>query len=569
MPKLNFKNKIIIVAIGIALFGFTGSVCAETTDPTTTTPEQTITTSTISPDPTSTSTDDNTLTTTTSDNITSTSTTPTSTDQNTVVATTTTDTTSTTTATSTNQNTTTTTTNNTGGASETQTNVPISVEKINDVVDKLINFLKSKQQTDGKISDSGISDWSAMAFGSKEIYSDTIKNGTTDLKDYIYNFTITSTTDSNTCAGYPRHILALLASGVAKTDIKITDLKNKINDTCIVDGAFGEYGINDDIFGLLAMLSLDETLNSATVQSTLNGIISNQNQTSGAFISWGSPSPDITGASINALKYAQSKGINIDENIFIKAKQYLKSSQLSDGGWCYDVAWCNNTSDALTTSWVTMGINALNEKQNDWFNIAGKNPWYILTNLDGVDHYNSAWSSDGVDWFATKHAIPALLEKTWPIILEPKTIINDDQKPGGGPDYKPTATTTLIVTSTIISTTTLITTTTIEATTTPIIIPTTTPKITIIISTTTPTTTTQIIATSNKNIYQIKKIPPSLPEENITKSEPAVKDKNQIIDNLPLDTPTKKTAKRILAISGGSALVVGLYLGLRLLRNVI
>jgi uncharacterized protein with NAD-binding domain and iron-sulfur cluster len=42
-----------------------------------------------------------------------------------------------------------------------------------------------------------------------------------------------------------------------------------------------------------------------------------------------------------------------------------------------------------------------------------------------------------------------------------------------------------------------------------------------------------------------------------------------IIDKLPLDTPTRATAKKIMMISGGGTVALGLYLGLRLLRSVL
>ncbi|MBI5221841.1 MAG: hypothetical protein HY979_03480 [Candidatus Magasanikbacteria bacterium] len=46
-------------------------------------------------------------------------------------------------------------------------------------------------------------------------------------------------------------------------------------------------------------------------------------------------------------------------------------------------------------------------------------------------------------------------------------------------------------------------------------------------------------------------------------------DKTSPIDSLPLDTPTRRTAKKVLAVTGGSAAALGLYLGLRLIKNVL
>ncbi|GEM_PF-908361 len=479
----------------------------------------------------------------------------------------------------------TTTTNNSGGGNggggSGSTNTSITIEKINDTVDKLIAFLKSKQEVDGKISDTSTADWAAMSFGSKGIYASDIKNGDKSLYDFIYNIKIEEIEkENNKCAGYSRHILALLSAGTQKTDPKIIELKNKLDTTCVQNNIFGLAGINDDIFGLLAVLALDDSPTSPTVIATLNGIKTDQ-KINGAFTSFGSDSADITGAAINALKYAQSKGITISSTIFTSSTNYLKNSQLPDGGWCYDIAWCNNTSDALTTSWAVMGINALGQTQNDWFNSVGKNPWHILINLDGVDHYFSAWDSNGVDWFATKHAIPALLGKTWPIILDPKPVINNQNNGGGSAASQSTATTTLTTTSTLISTTTITTST--STTSTLSIISTTTPTVEIVTNTTSTTTIKKeeekprIISSRNSEIKKTfatsttnnaSQTTITKPQQELTAGKPQII-QNKTLDNLPLDTPTKRTAKKILAISGGSILVVGAYLGLRLLKNVI
>ncbi|MEK7189532.1 MAG: hypothetical protein AAB666_00955, partial [Patescibacteria group bacterium] len=112
---------------------------------------------------------------------------------------------------------------------------------------------------------------------------------------------------------------------------------------------------------------------------------------------------------------AKNKGAIIDKYIFTKARAYLKSQQLSDGGWGF------GTSDVLTTGWAMMGINSLDEGQTDWTNSQNKNPWSILTEqLSSDGYYESVWAPGTVDWFGTKHAVPALLGKSWPIILTPK-----------------------------------------------------------------------------------------------------------------------------------------------------
>jgi len=168
---------------------------------------------------------------------------------------------------------------------------------------------------------------------------------------------------------------------------------------------------NDDIFALIAFLTQDTNANDPIVRSIIDTILEDQ-KTTGAFTWNGTPGADITGAAINALSFAKNSGVEIDDSVFSGAKQYLKSTQLDDGGWGY------GNSDALTTSWVMMGINSLGEDQNDWTNYSGISPWnFMADSLDDGGYYTASWDPSQTDWFATKHAIPALLSKSWPIIL--------------------------------------------------------------------------------------------------------------------------------------------------------
>jgi hypothetical protein len=315
--------------------------------------------------------------------------------------------------------------NNSGGASGGQT-IAVSGNEISDTVQKILTFLRSKQTENGAIMDLQNSDWSAMTFGANGTYANDVRTSTASLYDYLYSTVVTSTSETlNVCAEYPRHILGLLSAGTNKTDTKIIELKNKISTECFAGGIVGQNGINDDIFITIALLATDENPNSAIVQAAIQTIISDQ-QTNGAFTWSGWPGQDVTGAAINALKYAANFGVAIDDAIFQNAKTYLHTTQLADGGW----TGFGTTSDPLTTSWALYGINALGEGQLQWTNSNQKNPWSALVaTLDNNGYYISPWSSDGIDWFSTKHAVPALLGKSWPIILSP---INQPSSGGSG-----------------------------------------------------------------------------------------------------------------------------------------
>ncbi|MBP6859120.1 MAG: hypothetical protein KBC69_00650 [Candidatus Magasanikbacteria bacterium] len=350
-----------------------------------------------------------------------------------------------------------------GGSGSGSTAPSISNSEITSAVQKILNFLKSKQSADGSILDLATSDWSAMSFGANTIYTQDIKTSTLSLYDYLNTSSITSGTDTlNTCTEYPRHILGLLSAGFAKTNTQIIDLKNKITTECLTESLVGQPGINDDIFIVLALLATDESPSSQIISAAINAITADQ-QTDGSFTWNGYSGQDVTGAAINALRYASTFGISINNTVFEKAKNYLHTTQLTDGGW----TGYGTVSDALTTSWAMYGINSLNEGQAQWTNAQGNNPWTVLTTqLTADGYYSSPWSADHIDWFGTKHAIPALLGKSWPIVLAPAATPSSGGT-GGGTTISEASTSSSIVS--IITTTTVATTTPETTTTTQLI----------------------------------------------------------------------------------------------------
>lgn len=301
-----------------------------------------------------------------------------------------------------------------GGGSSSSANYSSTTSQVSDSVNKILNYFKTQQNEDGSILDGGTSDWVAISFGANGQYSKDIKktSSSTSLYNFIYNYDFNGFTDLNLCASYPRHIMALLASGVDKNDSKILDLKNRmVSVECYTDNLYGFDGINDDIFAIISLLSLDYDINSNIITDIKNTILNDQTN-EGAFTWTGYPGADVTGAVINALSYAKNKGINIETSVINNAKNYLKSTQLSDGGWGY------GTSDILTTSWVLLGLNAESESMSNWNTASGYNPLNPLVDQLQVDGtYDTSWSPGTVDWFGLKHAVPSLLGKSWPIIL--------------------------------------------------------------------------------------------------------------------------------------------------------
>lgn len=449
----------------------------------------------------------------------------------------------------------------------------INNEQIQQAVDKIINYLKSQQSDDGKILDAGISDWLAMSFMVAGLDPVKIKTGDKSLLDYILSYIPSQANELNQCAAYPRHLLALYAAGVPKTNKAMLDLRDKIKNECYQQGDFGQQGINDDIFGLISLLAVGENTDQPIIQDLVTDITADQ-QADGSFTWDGWPGADITGGAINALKYANNKGANMDKDIISRAKNYLKSNQLTDGGWTN----YGSSADILTTSWVMMGINAMGEKQADWLK-NNTSPWHVLiNNLTGQGYYQSAWEAGAIDWFALKHSIPALLGYSWPIeprfnqsSLTEQSTGQPENQTGSGFDNSSSTTVTMITTSTTITTTTsknpLSTEIVNQASS---IEPITTPSapLTIQVSNIKP-------ATTNFPQEKITPINPVSQPQLATATTESSKSSNQnqtaelIIEESPLDTPTRRAAKKALTVSGSSALALGLYLGFKLLKYLI
>ncbi len=303
----------------------------------------------------------------------------------------------------------------------------VSQANIQAAIDKLIVYIQSQQDETGKILDASTSDWSIMSFAAAGIDPATVSTGTgKSILEYATEYQFDDG-ELNLCAGHTRHALALLSAGIPATNALITSSTDYlISENCYADGQFGLPGINDDVFALFALLGAQATSSDAQIISDITQTIIDDQNVDGASTWAGFASPDITGAVLNVLSYAKEKGVQVAQNVLDSSRAYLKASQNVDGGWGAD-----GVSDALNTSWAVMGITAIHEGQNDWF--AGeKNPWHVLTSLVTDDgYYEASWNPGTVDWFSTKHAIPALAGKSWPI--DPVTT-QPDETPDPAPE---------------------------------------------------------------------------------------------------------------------------------------
>lgn len=299
---------------------------------------------------------------------------------------------------------------------------------------KALSYLRDKQNENGSIDGLTTSIWSMISFGANEDRSETIKKDGHSLLSSILNPKPESATDIE------RLILALRASGQNPRSYLGTDyvalLKAKFD-----DDQFGEKSlINDDIFGILALLAADEPITSNYLKNSISGILKKQNSVG----SW--ENSDLTAATIQALKAYEQRGgtINFSSNID-RAKDYLKKQQDIIGGF---------GNNSATTAWAIQAIVSLGEEPENWKNSDGKDPLTALLSYQNSDG-GFAWKKgEKSSPFMTAYSVPALLFSPLPITKNRIIENNFSTNVKTTPSPSPTPTTkTLIKKEPIISNT--------------------------------------------------------------------------------------------------------------------
>jgi len=281
-------------------------------------------------------------------------------------------------------------------------------------ITKGLEYLKSKQDDSGKITSgfSAPSQWSTMAFIAHGIDITTVKKSTYSL----YDFLRTDIPTNNAATDYETRILAIVAADGDPTNFNGTNYlaqlegfytNGQIGDTC---------SLNDDIFGLLALLASGNAANTEIKQDVLHFLIAKQDADGGFGFSapgcdWYSTSADMTAAGVQALIKAKENTITDEglDDAITKAKNYLLTNQNADGGFGYF-----GSSDTDTTGWVLIGLNALGVKDQEQ---ATKAKTYLLSQQSGTDggFMTFDWGSNTLvsNATTTAHALIALSGKTW------------------------------------------------------------------------------------------------------------------------------------------------------------
>ncbi len=357
--------------------------------------------------------------------------------------------------------------------------------------DNAINYLRSKQDSSGKITGfGGESQWAAIAFSIHAIDVSTVKQSTVSLKDYLL-------ADQPGAGASPteweRRILAIVAIGGDPTNFGGVNYVQRL-ETFSNNNQIGlTTQLNDDVFGLLALITSGSTASMQIKQDTLSFIISHQN-TDGGF-SWSTdPSSNTsdsndTAAAIQALQAAKNSGLansNLDTSI-TRAKNYLLTLQQSNGGFRYDASSFSTDPDGASTAWSLMALNTLGIATSP--EAIHARTWLIAQQEgDGGFHWMNGYGSDTS---TTSHALIAISGNSWifhPPTLTPtptvsQTTISPTPSPSpiptptSQPTATPTPSPTIVPTATPLPTSTPIPTVTPTPSFMPTLVPTITPEV--------------------------------------------------------------------------------------------
>ncbi len=216
--------------------------------------------------------------------------------------------------------------------------------------------------------------------------------------------------NGNLATDYEKTILALTAAGENPRTFGNINFISQLK-TFHKDGQIGSSDLlNDDFWGILALVSAGENISSSIIQDSKSFILTHQNQDGGwSYSVSGSSDTNDTAVAIIALLEVQ---VSASDSAIVKAVDYLKLNQNDDGGFPYSPG---DESDSGSDAWVVSAIYKLSEDPYNW----------TKNNNNPVDHLKSLQREDGsFKWIVsedkgysvlTAYAVIALTQNYYPI----------------------------------------------------------------------------------------------------------------------------------------------------------
>lgn len=246
------------------------------------------------------------------------------------------------------------------------------------------------------------SPWSTMA--------QTLLNASSISTDYL------KTISSNNAIDLEAPILAIAALNQDPRSFGSTDYVAKL-ESFHSSGQIGDpTALNDDIFGILALVAAGQPLTDATITDAKNFLLQHQNSDGGWGFATGSGSDSNTTAA--AMVALVAVNFTSSDTHIQNALNYLKTAQNADGGFTYDPKSSYGTaSDSSSTAWVLWALDALNIDQST-FSQGSLTPKSFLESnqtSSGYFKFQNDSSEDSFSAITTAYAVIALLGKTLPV----------------------------------------------------------------------------------------------------------------------------------------------------------
>jgi hypothetical protein len=288
------------------------------------------------------------------------------------------------------------------------------------VISESLDYLRSVQESDGKIESFSASAWVVMAIAAAGEDPDDWKvSANPSIVDYLAD----SAASADSANAYSKMIMAAVAAGEDPTDFGGRDFVALLEAEHDNNQIGDDTQLNDDFWGVMALVAAGEDPATSTIiQDSVAFIIANQDAVDDGW-GWGvggDSDVDDTAAAIMALIAAgQSPGsAAISDGL-----DYIKTTQQDNGGF---ESWGSTNAD--TDSRGICGIAAAGEVPTDatWESLLGNNPVDdLLTFQQTGDDYGAFYWQDGTPGMSTAgttaDAIIALLGDYFPIaVLEPE-----------------------------------------------------------------------------------------------------------------------------------------------------
>ena len=225
---------------------------------------------------------------------------------------------------------------------------------------------------------------------------------------------------STDAVGLEAPMLALTAAHQDPRTYPASDLVQGLN-SFYTGGQIGDPAtLNDDVFGVLALVSAGVSPQDDVVAGSVAFIKVHQNQDGGwPFMVGDTSDTNTTAAAIMALVAAGSSSSDTD---IVQALAYLHAAQNADGGFPYDPKsqW-GTASDASSDSWILLALDAAGIDQSSWGAASGT-PMSDLLSYQTPSGYFEFQHGTGEDQFTpvtTSYAVLALSGKTLPVVILP------------------------------------------------------------------------------------------------------------------------------------------------------